>query len=170
MWRHVMAKLTAKLTATAHTSYLAGLAATGIRADRIPSLDEMNEKLSALGWAAVGVRGFIPLTADAPVPAVKKFRTDFEKRFNYTPAHAGMQGYLAMHVIKAVAEANGNLDSKAFAKRLHGMTISAEKYPGVLMDTRWDENGDVDRQTFMAEVVNGKQVISQTILPAWQKK
>ena len=60
VWRHVMGKLTAKLSTTAHASYLAGLAATGIRTDRIPSLDEMNEKLSALGWAAVGVRGFIP--------------------------------------------------------------------------------------------------------------
>jgi phenylalanine-4-hydroxylase len=60
VWRHVMAKLTAHLGKTAHASYLDGLAATGIRTDRIPSLDEMNEKLAALGWAAVGVRGFIP--------------------------------------------------------------------------------------------------------------
>ena len=143
----------------------------GLETPMVGETTLLSQKVIDLAGSAVnGVRGFIPLTADAPVPAVKKFRMDFEKRFNYTPAHAGMQGYLAMYVIKAVAEANGNFDSKAFAKRLHGMTISAEKYPGVLMDTRWDENGDVDRQTFMAEVVNGKQVISQTILPAWQKK
>lgn len=122
------------------------------------------------GGAANGARGFVPLTADAPVPAVKKFRADFEKRFGYIPAHAGMQGYIAMYVIKAGAEATGNFDSKAFAKKLHGMTISATTNPGVLMDTRWDENGDVDRQSYIAEIVNGKQVISQTIAPSWQKK
>lgn len=60
VWKHVMGKLTALLRTNAHPSYLEGLAATGIRTDRIPSLDEMNEKLAALGWAAVGVRGFIP--------------------------------------------------------------------------------------------------------------
>ena len=60
VWRHVMEKLHAVLSASAHESYLDGLAATGIRTDRIPSLDEMNERLGALGWSAVAVRGFIP--------------------------------------------------------------------------------------------------------------
>jgi len=60
VWRHILARLTNRLKETAHESYLAGLAATGIGLERIPSLDEMNEKLEALGWSAVGVRGFIP--------------------------------------------------------------------------------------------------------------
>lgn len=60
VWRHILRQLTARLKDTAHASYLSGLAATGIGLDRIPSLDEMNEKLEALGWCAVGVRGFIP--------------------------------------------------------------------------------------------------------------
>jgi phenylalanine-4-hydroxylase len=60
VWRHVMHRLTERLKASAHASYLSGLAATGIGLERIPSLDEMNLKLEALGWSAVGVRGFIP--------------------------------------------------------------------------------------------------------------
>ena len=60
VWRHILHKLTARLKDTAHASYLSGLAATGIGLEQIPSLDEMNEKLEALGWSAVGVRGFIP--------------------------------------------------------------------------------------------------------------
>jgi len=60
VWRHILRRLTDRLKDTAHASYLSGLAATGIRLDRIPSLDEMNEKLEGLGWSAVGVRGFIP--------------------------------------------------------------------------------------------------------------
>lgn len=60
VWRHILHQLTARLRHTAHPSYLAGLAATGIGLERIPSLDEMNEKLEGLGWSAVGVRGFIP--------------------------------------------------------------------------------------------------------------
>ncbi|HQR30783.1 MAG TPA: phenylalanine 4-monooxygenase, partial [Anaeromyxobacteraceae bacterium] len=60
VWRHVLGRLVAQLRGRAHPAYAAGLAATGIGADRIPRLDEMNEKLSLLGWSAVAVRGFIP--------------------------------------------------------------------------------------------------------------
>ncbi|WP_420798819.1 aromatic amino acid hydroxylase [Geothrix limicola] len=60
VWRHILHRLTERLKDTAHASYLSGLAATGIGVERIPSLDEMNEKLETLGWSAVGVRGFIP--------------------------------------------------------------------------------------------------------------
>ena len=60
VWRHILRRLTQRLMDTAHASYLSGLAATGIGLERIPSLDEMNERLEALGWSAVGVLGFIP--------------------------------------------------------------------------------------------------------------
>ncbi|HVG58017.1 MAG TPA: aromatic amino acid hydroxylase [Hyalangium sp.] len=60
VWRHVLRRLRSHLSDKAHAVYLEGLEATGIGVDRIPSLDEMNEKLARLGWAAVGVRGFIP--------------------------------------------------------------------------------------------------------------
>ncbi len=60
VWRHILCRLTRHLEGRAHESYLRGLAATGITIERIPSLDEMNEKLDAVGWRAVAVRGFIP--------------------------------------------------------------------------------------------------------------
>ncbi len=60
VWRHILHQLAAHLGERAHESYRAGLAATGIGLDRIPSLDEMNLKLDELGWSAVAVRGFIP--------------------------------------------------------------------------------------------------------------
>ena len=60
VWRHAMRRLTRHLADKAHPSYLAGLAATGISVERIPRIDEMNEKLAALGWSAVPVRGFVP--------------------------------------------------------------------------------------------------------------
>ncbi|PTL84788.1 aromatic amino acid hydroxylase [Vitiosangium sp. GDMCC 1.1324] len=60
VWRHILRQLRSHLGDKAHPVYLEGLEATGIGVERIPSLDEMNEQLSKLGWAAVGVRGFIP--------------------------------------------------------------------------------------------------------------
>jgi phenylalanine-4-hydroxylase len=60
VWRHILNRLKAHLADKAHPDYLAGLEATGIGSEAIPSLDEMNEKLAKLGWSAVAVRGFIP--------------------------------------------------------------------------------------------------------------
>src|SRR5512136_2573462 len=60
VWRHVLRRLTAHLAGRAHPRYLAGLAATGIGTEAIPSIDEMNVKLARAGWSAVAVRGFIP--------------------------------------------------------------------------------------------------------------
>ncbi|KFE69162.1 aromatic amino acid hydroxylase [Hyalangium minutum] len=60
VWRHILGRLRSHLSDKAHPVYLEGLEATGIGVERIPSLDEMNERLAQLGWAAVGVRGFIP--------------------------------------------------------------------------------------------------------------
>jgi phenylalanine-4-hydroxylase len=60
VWRHILHRLTAHLRDRAHPRYLAGLDATGIEIERIPSIDEMNLKLVRVGWRAVAVRGFIP--------------------------------------------------------------------------------------------------------------
>ncbi len=60
VWRHVLRRLTSHLRDRAHASYLKGLEAAGIGVERIPSLDEMNQRLERIGWSAVAVRGFVP--------------------------------------------------------------------------------------------------------------
>jgi branched-chain amino acid transport system substrate-binding protein len=115
------------------------------------------------GEAANGARGHVGLTTDAPVPAVQEFRDRFVKRYNYVPDHNGIKGYLAVYVIKAVTEKMGKADSKDLARTLHGMTITPQQEPGVLMEVTYDANGDLDRQSFMTEVVDGKQVVKQVL-------
>jgi branched-chain amino acid transport system substrate-binding protein len=75
-----------------------------------------------------------------------------------------MKGYLAIQMVKAATEKMGKLDPKGIADALHGLTIKAADDPGILMDVTFDENGDIDREGFLVEVVDGKQVIKQ-ILP-----
>ena len=60
VWRYVMRNNVAYLDKVAHKSYLEGLEKTGISIDKIPKLEDMNEILSKIGWAAVTVDGFIP--------------------------------------------------------------------------------------------------------------
>jgi branched-chain amino acid transport system substrate-binding protein len=35
--------------------------------------------------------------------------------------------------------------------------------PAILMDVTFDANGDIDRQGFLVEIVDGKQVIKQVL-------
>jgi branched-chain amino acid transport system substrate-binding protein len=115
------------------------------------------------GEAANGARGHVGLTTDAPVDLVKAFREKFVKKYNYIPDHNGIKGYLAIYMIKAATEKMGKVDAKALAANLHGLTIKAANEPGILMDVTLDQNGDIDRQGFLVEIVDGKQVIKQVL-------
>jgi branched-chain amino acid transport system substrate-binding protein len=114
--------------------------------------------------AANGVRGHVGLTVDAPIPAIQQFGKKFQAKFNYKPDHNGVKGYIAPAMIKAAAEMAGKLDPKAMADALRGLTITPDKTPGILIEATWDQTGEIDRISFLAEVRDGKQVITQ-ILP-----
>jgi len=120
------------------------------------------------GDAANGVRGHVGLSADAPVPALQEFGAKFKKRFGYANDHNGIKGYTAVYLIKHVTEKMGKFDSKAFAQTLHGLTITPAEEPGILMEATWDKNGDIDRESFLGQVVDGKQKIVE-ILPKLNK-
>jgi branched-chain amino acid transport system substrate-binding protein len=115
------------------------------------------------GDAANGARAHVGLTTDAPIEAVRAFRDRFVKKYNYVPDHNGLKGYLAIQMVKAATEKMGKLDSKGIADALHGLTIKAADDPGILMDVTFDDNGDIDREGFLVEVVDGKQVIKQVL-------
>jgi branched-chain amino acid transport system substrate-binding protein len=116
------------------------------------------------GDAANGIRGHVGLSADIPVPAVQEFKTKFQKRFGYLPDHNGIKGYTAVYAIRFVTEKKlGKLDRKGLAAAMHGLTISPEEEPGILIETTWDDKGDIDRVSFLAEVVDGKQRITETL-------
>ncbi len=121
------------------------------------------------GDAANGAVAHVGLTADAPDPGIKAFAAKFQKEYNYKPDHNGLKGYTAMYVVKAVTEKVGKFDQKAFADAMHGARLTVKEYPGVLMDVSFDKNGDLDRESFMTKVVNGKQEVVSTLPPASAK-
>src|ERR1700710_438102 len=136
----------------------------GVAAPLVGETTLIGQKVVELaGDAANGARGHVGLTTDAPVELIKSFREKFVKKYNYVPDHNGIKGYLAVYMIKAATEKMGKVDSRAFADTLHGLTIKAANEPGILMDVTFDQNGDVDRQGFLVEIVDGKQVIKQVL-------
>jgi branched-chain amino acid transport system substrate-binding protein len=121
------------------------------------------------GDAANGATAHVGLTADAPQATIRKYDENFQKEFHTKSDHNGLKGYSAMYIVKAVTEKIGKFDQKAFAKAMHGLHLSAKEYPGVLLDVTFDQNGDLDRESFMTTVANGKQVVTAT-LPAASAK
>jgi branched-chain amino acid transport system substrate-binding protein len=117
------------------------------------------------GEAANGAVAHVGLTADAPNPGISAFAAKFQQEFNYKPDHNGLKGYTAMYIVKAVTEKVGKFDRKAFADAMHGIKLSAKEHPGILMDVSFDKNGDLDRESFMTKVANGKQEVI-AVLPA----
>ena len=117
------------------------------------------------GDAANGAVAHVGLTVDAPVPSIRAFRAKFEKEYKYVSDHNGMKGYSGVYMLKAAIEKVGRLDRKAVAAALHGLKVNTDRYPGALMYTEFDNNGDLDRMSFMVEVRNGKQEVIDMLPP-----
>lgn len=117
------------------------------------------------GAAATGVLGHVGLTAEAPVPAIREMAEKFKARYGYGADHNAIKGYIGVYMIKYVTEKIGEFDRQKFADTLHGLCLDAQDHPGILMDACWDETGEMARQSFLVDVTDGKQQITQ-ILPA----
>ena len=121
------------------------------------------------GESANGAVAHVGLTVDAPIPAMRAFRAKFEKEWKFTPDHNGIKGYTGVYVLKAAIEKTGKLDRQAIAKTMHTLKLKAADHPGILMDVSFDEKGDLDRESFIVEARDGKQLVKE-ILPALAAK
>ena len=121
------------------------------------------------GEAANGAIAHVGLTADAPIDTVRKFDKAFQQAYGTRSDHNGIKGYTAMYFIKVMTERIGKVDGKAFAAALHGAKMTVKDNPGVLMDVTFDQHGDLDRESFLTKVVNGKQVVVETLPPRGAK-
>jgi phenylalanine-4-hydroxylase len=90
VWRFIMRTSLHYLRENAHRLYFKGLLETGINLERIPRIQEMNDILSAIGWGAVAVDGFIPPAAFMEFQAYKVLVIACDMRqidhVEYTPA------------------------------------------------------------------------------------
>lgn len=115
------------------------------------------------GDAANGVKGHVGLSIDAPIPAFQEFGKKFQAKYNYASDHNGLKGYMAVYMIKWATEKQKKFDKKGVADTLRGATIKPSEEPGIMIETTVESNGDLDRESFLAEVKDGKQVITATL-------
>lgn len=117
------------------------------------------------GAAANGVYGHVGLSANVDVPALVDYGHRYAAKYNDSADHNSIKGYMAVAMIKAVTEKMGKFDRAAFADTLHGLTITTAMEPRIMLDTAWDMTGEMNRQTWMVQVVDGKQKTIETLGP-----
>jgi len=117
------------------------------------------------GSAANGVRAHVGLTADGDNPLMQAFVARFQTAYGYKPNHNATKGYIGMYTVKAVTEKIGKFDRAAFTRAMKNVRLSAKDEPGLLMDLVYDDKGDLDRESFLVQVQDGKQVVIETLPP-----
>ncbi len=136
----------------------------GLKMPLIGETTLLNQKVIELaGDAANGIAGHVGLSADAPIPAVERFRKDYEAKYKNVPDHNAIKAYTGVYAMKFATEKMGKVDRKGLADAMHGLKITTKDEPNILMDVKWDKNGDVDRISFLAEVQNGQQKITKVL-------
>ena len=105
--------------------------------------------------AADGAQAHVGLAASAPV-----FADWIAAHEAFHPGitgvdHNNIKGYLSVHMVKELTEQVGEFDRLALAEIAHCNEMTVENEPGLLMDFAIDGNGDIDRDSFIIEVVDG---------------
>ena len=81
------------------------------------------------------------------------------------PDHNSIKGYTAVHIVKEATERIGSFDNSQFSDTLHCATLTVDEEPGLLLDVSYDANGDIDRESYLVEVVDGVGQITETLPP-----
>ncbi len=110
--------------------------------------------------AAEGAIAHVGVTATATdVPGIAEFAKKFEDAFKRKPTHDAIKGYVGAWTTKYVTEMVGEFDGEAFSEKMHGLCLKAAEHPRILLDTCWDETGEMSRPSFMVQVRDGAPVV-----------
>jgi len=120
------------------------------------------------GKAADGVQGHVGLSPVAP--PLKAIADKYIAKFNEKPDHNFFKAYISSYVVKAMVEEIGVFDQQKLRDQLHNHTLFVKNHPNILMDIYYDEKGDIDRESFLVEIQDGRHVITKTIPPLDPKR
>jgi branched-chain amino acid transport system substrate-binding protein len=115
------------------------------------------------GPALDGARSHLSLTADAPNEHIRAFREKFERRFGRVPDHNAISSYSALYAVRVATNKSGKIDPAALAQTFHGLKITEQTEPNILLDSTWDNKGDLHRASFLGELAGGKLRIIATL-------
>jgi branched-chain amino acid transport system substrate-binding protein len=110
--------------------------------------------LEQAAGAANGTIGLLGLNAQSPVLRVREMAAEFRKAYGYEPSPVGVQGFIALNMVKAVVDTACSFNGSDFLKAASGLRVTAQAEPGVLMDFSFGGINNVIRDNFLFEVRN----------------
>ena len=124
----------------------------GITAPLIGETTLLGQKVIELaGGAADGVRGHVGLTVDASDPGRARHSPTSSRSASITSAITTGSRAIPRSTSSSMSPRRwASSTARLFAQTLHGMTITPQEEPGVLMEVTFDNNGDIDRKAFSA--------------------
>ncbi|MBS3649065.1 ABC transporter substrate-binding protein [Pseudaminobacter sp. 19-2017] len=115
------------------------------------------------GNAAEGAIAHVGVTATATdIPGIAEFNEKFVAKFNRNPTHDAIKGYVGTWATKYVTEMVGEFSGAKFAEKMKNLCLNVAEHPRMLLDTCWDEAGEMSRPSFMVQVKDGKPVVIGT--------
>lgn len=116
------------------------------------------------GPAANGAVAHVGVTATATqIPGIADFAKAFEEMFKRKPTHDAIKGYVGVWATKYVMDMVGKVDGEAFSKKMRGLCLKVAEHPKMLLDTCWDDRGEMSRPSFMVQVKDGSPVVIGTV-------
>lgn len=116
------------------------------------------------GGAAEGAIAHVGVTATATeIPGIGAFATKFEETFKRRPTHDAIKGYVGAWTTKYVTDMVGEFDGEKFSEKMRGLCLNAADHPKILLDTCWDDTGEMSRPSFMVQVKDGAPVVIGTV-------
>lgn len=113
--------------------------------------------------SADGVMGQVEFSHAAA--QLKPVTDKYVKKYGEFPNHDFYKAYVGMQVVAAVVRETKSFDQQKFRDYLHKRILCEKNNPGLMMDVYYDENGDVDRESFLIKVENEKQIITGLLGP-----
>jgi branched-chain amino acid transport system substrate-binding protein len=113
--------------------------------------------------AVNGVEGYIGETYAAVL--LKPLTDRYVAQYNELPDHNLFKSYMGMQIVKAAVDENKSFDQQKLKERLHNNTLCAKDHPGIILDVHYDENNDIDKQTYIVKVVNEKHTVTDVLPP-----
>jgi len=110
-----------------------------------------------------GVMGQVEFSGYAP--PMKALADKYQKKYGELPDHNFYKAYIGLQVVCAAVKELGTFDQQKLRDYLHNRTFCVKNHPGILLDVRYDQNGDLDRESFLVKVENQKHVITGILGP-----
>jgi branched-chain amino acid transport system substrate-binding protein len=120
--------------------------------------------LKLAGEAANGAIGLVGLSEQSPVIRIREMAAAFQQEYGYLPSAVGLQGFIAMNMVKAVVDKACSLNGPDFVKAAKGLQVDAKDEPGVLMNFAFGSINNVIRDNFLFEIRN-RRVSIVAMLP-----